>query len=81
VGGAKTFPKKKTFLPLQELANDGKPNFCKSATTLIFDLQVLVVCKFKSYFFAKNHQEEVTPNSFIPRATQPWLLSAMELLH
>jgi hypothetical protein len=48
--GGKNFPKKtkKTFLPLQELANDGKPNFCKSTTTLIFDLQVLVICKFKS---------------------------------
>jgi hypothetical protein len=44
-------------------------------------LQVLVVCRFRSQIFAKNHQEEVAPDSSVPRATQPWLLSAMELLH
>ncbi len=29
----KTFLKKNNFLPLHELANDGRPSHCKSVTT------------------------------------------------
>jgi hypothetical protein len=77
-------PKKKrmmTVLPLQKLTNDGKPSRCRNTITLISNkLHILIIYRFKSLIFATNHYEEVTLDSSVLCATQPWLLSTIELL-
>jgi hypothetical protein len=59
-GGTKTFLKKMTFLPLQELASDGEPDHCKStiAKPLIRFLAFWIPLSL--FFIDHLHNSEIT---------------------